>query len=159
MLNHGGGLFGPSRARSRAVERASAQATAAATGEAATAPVRVTIVHVAAVVTEVFGSPYVQKVRQLPLQGKLALCTLLLLQEARRGRDATLGDLQSVYLALCKHRGLVGAVSRSEFCDLCSNLEAGTTLSRGPRCAAARRWGMLTGDGCCFRDVWPEQAV
>jgi len=132
------GLVHSCRARSRAVDRASVQATAAATGEVAKAPVRVTIAHVAAVVTEVFGSPYVQKVRQLPLQGKLALCTLLLLQEARRGRDATLGDLQSVYLALCKHRGLVGAVSRSEFCDLCSNLEAGTTPNRVRRCSVPR---------------------
>ena len=108
------------RAR-RALERATASANGGPV-------VQVTLAHVAAVVAEVFGSPYVQKVRQLPFHGKLALCTLVLLQQARRVRDIALGDIQRVYAALCKHRGLVGTVSRSEFFDLCSALESGACV-------------------------------
>jgi Cdc6-like AAA superfamily ATPase len=104
----------------RSVDRA-----VAASASASASAVRVTMAHVAAVVVEVFGSPYVQKIRGLPVHGKLALCTLLLLLQTRRTRDLDLGDVQAVYLALCKHRGLVGAVSRSEFHDLCSALESG----------------------------------
>ena len=95
--------------------------------------VHVTLAHVAAVVAEVFGSPYVQKVRQLPLHGKLVLCSLVLLQTARRGKDTLLGEVHAAYLAVCNHRGLVGTVSRSEFHDLCSALESGTSVCRSAR--------------------------
>ncbi|XP_064598385.1 cell division control protein 6 homolog [Liolophura sinensis] len=84
-------------------------------------PKKIGITHIASVVSEVYDSKMssAQQERQtIPLQQKLAVCTMLLLSKEGKFKEVTIGKLQETYNKLCKRRQ-VTCVDQSEFFTLC----------------------------------------
>ena len=84
---------------------------------------RVTVLAMQKVLTAIYGSPYLQKVRELSLQQKVLLTSLLLLR-TRGQPQPPIGKAHEVYVALCQNRNLLSPMTRSEYGDASSLLES-----------------------------------
>ncbi len=73
---------------------------------------RITLRHVADVITEVYGCGV--GVREFPLQQKLVVCTLLCVVRGQPRKECILGKLYDSYV---KVNGLSNGVLRSEICN------------------------------------------
>ena len=63
------------------------------------------------------------RIKNLNMQMKLVLCTLVVMKQ-RNSKDFSLGKVHETYICLCKFRNQVAPTQRSEFNDLVSMLEA-----------------------------------
>eukprot|EP01135_Chromosphaera_perkinsii_P007614 Nk52_evm70s914 gene=Nk52_evmTU70s914 len=83
---------------------------------------RVTMSHMSKIISLVFGSPHIQKMKNLSLQQKLVLCSVLLLVRTSINKNEFLvGKVHENYVHICNRKD-VHAVSSSEFNDMCSVL-------------------------------------
>lgn len=87
--------------------------------------IRVTLAHIASVISEVYSSAISSHATQqtFPLQQKLSICSLLLLVKGRANKEVTLGRLYDAYSRVCRHRGLK-CEGESEFVGVCGMLES-----------------------------------
>ncbi len=106
-------------------------------------PVRVTLRHIASVISDVYGSGVTPSNQDaFPLQQKLVVCTLLLMVRGKGVKEVTLGKLHEAYVKVCRHRQLKYE-SESEFVGLCGMLETrGIVTLRGGKEARLTRVGM-----------------
>ncbi|KAF9379498.1 AAA ATPase [Mortierella sp. AD011] len=93
---------------------------------------KVTVEHVKKALISAFGSPIVQKMKALNLHQKIVLAVLVIKSQAITIADREVGKVYEQYAAVCRGSNKVGAISRSEYQDLISMLEAGglVTLSK-----------------------------
>ncbi|KAH9498132.1 AAA ATPase [Bulinus truncatus] len=87
---------------------------------------KVSVMHISKVMSEVYGSS-VQSANsgdhELPLQQKLAICSLLLLVKSGKFKEVPLGKLHETYSTVCK-RQHVAPVDQGEFYSVLSLLDA-----------------------------------
>lgn len=81
---------------------------------------RVTVRHICTVISEVYAS---SQTDSLPLQQKIAACTLLCLVKDGNTKEPTLGKLYDAYLKVCYQKKL-RCESETEFMGVVSMLEA-----------------------------------
>ncbi|KAL8567665.1 hypothetical protein ACOMHN_054476 [Nucella lapillus] len=84
---------------------------------------RVGVGHMARVLGEAYGSSIDRHSAGVPVQQKVAVCTLLLLGRAARLKEVPLGKLHEAYCKVCR-RQQMSPVDQSEFHSLCVLLEA-----------------------------------
>ena len=86
-------------------------------------PLRVTLSHIASVMSEVYSSTTSNSAAQnaIPLQQKLVACALILMVRGQAKKEVTLGKLHEAYTKLCQQRHLKFE-SESEFVGLCNML-------------------------------------
>ena len=99
-----------------------------------TAP-RASIGHVARITSSAFGQGTVQRLQNLNLQQKAAICALISLDRKRRESDIpstpskaknaapTIKQIFDTYCALCRHDNILHPLTPTEFKDVLSNLE------------------------------------
>lgn len=99
-----------------------------------TAP-RASIAHVARITTSAFGQGTVQRLKNLNLQQKAALCALIALERKRRQTDIlstpsksrfaapTVKQAFDTYCTLCRNDNILHPLTSTEFKDVLSNLE------------------------------------
>ncbi|CAH1789591.1 unnamed protein product, partial [Owenia fusiformis] len=88
-------------------------------------PKKITIAHIARVVSEVYGSKVVATPTQqtIPLQQKVLVCTLLLMLKNGKAKEIILGKLHEQYCKICSKRNMTGT-DQSEFLSLCGLVES-----------------------------------
>lgn len=104
---------------------------ACATPEKFGAPVKkIGIAHVMRIINEVYGNRAGSQGSSrgggsgsMPVQQKLAVCTLLLMLKNTKAKEVTIGKLHEKYCVVCK-RQEVAPAKQSEFTSLCSLIEA-----------------------------------
>ncbi|XP_025081051.1 cell division control protein 6 homolog [Pomacea canaliculata] len=80
--------------------------------------------HISKVMSEVYGSSVqAQRSDEIPLQQKLAVCTLLLIIKNSKFKEVPLGKLYETYCKVCR-RQQVAQVDQSEFHSVCVLLES-----------------------------------
>ena len=93
---------------------------------------KVTIAHVSKVISEVYGSRIVNSCGgeqpTIPLQQKLLICTVLLLQKESKLREISVGQLHETYCSICKKRQ-VSQISQEDCLSLCNLLESRGIIS------------------------------
>ena len=99
-----------------------------------TAP-RASIAHVARITSAAFGQGTVQRLQNLNLQQKAAICALIALDRKRREGDIpstpskskhaapTVKQIFDTYCALCRNDNILHPLTATEFKDVLSNLE------------------------------------
>ncbi|PIA19152.1 P-loop containing nucleoside triphosphate hydrolase protein, partial [Coemansia reversa NRRL 1564] len=101
---------------------------------------KVTIMHIAKVLTNLNGSSTTQKLNSLNFQQKLVLCAYVFLTSAAASTDTpskksaasngiTLSDLFAEYCAVCNQLRMLAPVTRSEFFDLVAMMETQGVVS------------------------------
>ncbi|XP_046859561.1 cell division control protein 6 homolog [Xenia sp. Carnegie-2017] len=87
---------------------------------------KVTIAHVSKVISAVYGSRLINtcggEQPTIPLQQKILICTLLLLQKQSKLRELSVGQLHETYRSICKKRK-VSQINQEDCLSLCSLLE------------------------------------
>lgn len=58
----------------------------------------------------------------LPLQQKIVICAILLIENNEKNKDITIGRLHTIYARVCKNRG-ISSLDQSEFFNLCQLIE------------------------------------
>lgn len=95
-------------------------------------PKKVTISHVSKVISEVYGSRIVNSCGgehpTIPLQQKLLICTVLLMQKESKLREIPVGQLHETYCKICKKRQ-VSQISQEDCLALCNLLETRGIIS------------------------------
>lgn len=104
---------------------------------------KIGIPHIARVISEVYGCRVIastQDSESIPLQQKIAVCTLLLLLKKGKkpAKEVTLGNLHNVFQKVCKRYNVV-AVDQSDFINMCSLLD-----TRGIICSKKAKEPRLT---------------
>lgn len=101
---------------------------------ASTAP-RASIAHVARITTSAFGQGTVQRLKNLNLQQKAAICALIALERKRREMEVpstpsksrssapTVKQAFDTYCTLCRNDNILHPLTSTEFKDVLSNLE------------------------------------
>ena len=86
-------------------------------------PLRVTLSHIASVMSEVYSSTASNSTAQnaIPLQQKLVTCALILMVKGQAKKEVSLGKLHEAYVQLCQQRHLKFE-SETEFVGLCNML-------------------------------------
>ena len=91
---------------------------------------KVSVPHVAKTLSQVCsgtglsaGSPAASSGEELPVQQKIAVCSLLLRVRDRAVKQVKLGALHDTYASVCRERH-VSPLAQSEFVDLCRLLES-----------------------------------
>ncbi|KAJ5717444.1 hypothetical protein N7488_003090 [Penicillium malachiteum] len=99
-----------------------------------TAP-RASIVHIARITTSAFGQGTVQRLKNINLQQKAAICSLIALERKRREMDIhstpsksrssapTVKQAFDTYCTLCRNDNILHPLTSTEFKDVLSNLE------------------------------------
>ncbi|KAJ5628209.1 hypothetical protein N7490_010437 [Penicillium lividum] len=99
-----------------------------------TAP-RASIAHIARITTSAFGQGTVQRLKNINLQQKAAICTLIALERKRREMDIhstpsksrssapTVKQAFDTYCTLCRNDNILHPLTATEFKDVLSNLE------------------------------------
>ncbi|RCI05261.1 AAA ATPase [Rhizopus stolonifer] len=101
-------------------------------GNASIPELKVTLKHVMNVMNSAFGSPTVQKLKQLNLQQKIVLGVFYVMIKTKK--DITLGKFRQEYSVLCSDtKTAVSSVSKSELNDLLSMLESSSLINLGKR--------------------------
>ncbi|KAJ8662543.1 hypothetical protein O0I10_001504 [Lichtheimia ornata] len=105
---------------------------------ATTEIVKVSIGHVMKVLQTVFGSPVVQKLKQLGLQQKVVICVLMAMScsssssSSHKKEHITLGRFREEYATLCsKSDGMIKPVSSTELTDVLSIIETSGIVTIG----------------------------
>ncbi|CAO3698663.1 unnamed protein product [Rhizopus stolonifer] len=99
-------------------------------GNANIPELKVTLKHVMNVMNSAFGSPTVQKLKQLNLQQKIVLGVFYVMIKTKK--DITLGKFRQEYSVLCSDtKTAVSSVSKSELNDLLSMLESSSLINLG----------------------------
>ncbi|KAI7858125.1 P-loop containing nucleoside triphosphate hydrolase protein, partial [Circinella umbellata] len=93
--------------------------------------VKVSIPHVMKVLQSVFGSPAVQKLKQLNLQQKIVMGVLMVMARNSKKEQITLGKFRESYTTLCAKSSMITPVSGTELVDLLSNIETAGILTIG----------------------------
>ncbi|KAI7885748.1 cell division control protein Cdc6 [Lichtheimia hyalospora FSU 10163] len=98
--------------------------------------VKVSIGHVMKVLQTVFGSPVVQKLKQLGLQQKVVICVLMTMScsssSSHKKEHITLGRFREEYTTLCsKSDGMIKPVSSTELTDVLSIIETSGIITIG----------------------------
>ncbi|KAJ5938214.1 hypothetical protein N7454_004556 [Penicillium verhagenii] len=108
--------------------------TAMSTYTAMTAP-RASIAHIARITTAAFGQGTVQRLKNLNLQQKAAICALIALERKRREMEIhstpsktrstapTVKQAFDTYCTLCRNDNILHPLTATEFKDVLSNLE------------------------------------
>ncbi|KAF9538682.1 AAA ATPase [Mortierella hygrophila] len=93
---------------------------------------KVTIEHVKRALTSAFGSPMVQKMKNLNVHQLIVLAVLVIKIQAGKTFDCDVGKVFDHYAIACRSSNKIGAVSRGEYQDLINMLEANglVTLSK-----------------------------
>lgn len=93
---------------------------------------KVTIAHVSRVISEVYGSRIVNssggEQPTIPLQQKLLICTILLMQKESKLREIPVGQLHETYCSICKKKQ-VSQISQEDCLALCNLLETRGIIS------------------------------
>ncbi|XP_012935046.1 cell division control protein 6 homolog [Aplysia californica] len=87
---------------------------------------KVTLVHISKVMGDVYGSSVAaasSSENDVPLQQKIAVCSLLLLVKTGRLKEVLLGRLHEAYTKVCRGRHMA-PVDQTEFLSVCLLLEA-----------------------------------
>ncbi|KAJ2852684.1 AAA ATPase [Coemansia brasiliensis] len=87
---------------------------------------KVTLVHIAKVLTNLNGSPTMQKLDALNFQQKLVLCAHLFLAAANKTKklgEMAVSALYTEYRGICSRLNMMAPVTRSEFLDLVAMME------------------------------------
>ncbi|KAJ1751641.1 AAA ATPase [Coemansia sp. RSA 989] len=87
---------------------------------------KVTLMHIAKVLTNLNGSPTMQKLEALNFQQKLVLCAHLFLtasDKAKKLGGMAISALFSEYRGICSRLNMMAPVTRSEFLDLVAMME------------------------------------
>lgn len=97
------------------------------------APKKIGIPHIARVISEVYGCRVIastQDSESIPLQQKIAVCTLLLLLKKGKkpAKEINLGNLHNMFKKVCQRYNVVG-VDQSEFINMCSLLDTRGIIS------------------------------
>ena len=114
-------------------------------------PLRVTLSHIASVISEVYSSTVTSSSAQesIPLQQKLVACTLLLMVRSHPRKEITLGKLHEAYTKVC-HKRRLKFESETEFVGLCSMLATSGIISlkkaKETRLMKVRGTGVLVQD-------------
>ncbi|KAJ5096928.1 hypothetical protein N7456_007649 [Penicillium angulare] len=99
-----------------------------------TAP-RASIAHIARITTSAFGQGTVQRLKNINLQQKAAICTLVALERKRRETEIhstpsksrssapTIKQAFDTYCTLCRNDNILHPLTATEFKDVLSNLE------------------------------------
>ncbi|KAJ5554284.1 hypothetical protein N7513_004243 [Penicillium frequentans] len=99
-----------------------------------TAP-RASIAHIARITTSAFGQGTVQRLKNINLQQKAAICTLIALERKRREMEIhstpsknrssapTVKQAFDTYCTLCRNDNILHPLTATEFKDVLSNLE------------------------------------
>ncbi|ELT90542.1 hypothetical protein CAPTEDRAFT_148720 [Capitella teleta] len=90
-----------------------------------TVPKKIGVAHILRIVNTVYGSKVSSQpgqVETIPLQQKLAMCTLLMVVRQGKGKETTLGKFHEFYSSVCKGQKLQ-PVDQSEFFTVCSHME------------------------------------
>lgn len=99
-----------------------------------TAP-RASIAHIARITTSAFGQGTVQRLKNINLQQKAAICSLIALERKRREMDIhstpsknrlsapTVKQAFDTYCTLCRNDNILHPLTATEFKDVLSNLE------------------------------------
>ncbi|CDS05551.1 hypothetical protein LRAMOSA08079 [Lichtheimia ramosa] len=103
---------------------------------ATTEIVKVSIGHVMKVLQTVFGSPVVQKLKQLGLQQKVVICVLMAMScsssSSHKKEHITLARFREEYTTLCsKSDGMIKPVSSTELTDVLSIIETSGIITIG----------------------------
>lgn len=108
--------------------------TSMASYNALTAP-RASIAHIARITTAAFGQGTVQRLKNLNLQQKAAICALITLERRRREFEVpstpsksrasapTVKQAFDTYCTLCRHDNILHPLTATEFRDVLGNLE------------------------------------
>lgn len=93
---------------------------------------KVTIEHVKRALTSAFGSPMVQKMKNLNIHQQIVLAVLVITIQVGKTIDCDVGKVFDHYAIACRSSNKIGAVSRGEYQDLINMLEANglVTLSK-----------------------------
>lgn len=89
-------------------------------------PKKISVPHILKIVNEVYGTRVaVQSGQQqtIPLQQKLAVCSLLLLRKHGKVKNTSVGKLHETYKKVCQRQNMAG-VDQSEFVSMCGLVEA-----------------------------------
>ncbi|XP_028393017.1 cell division control protein 6 homolog [Dendronephthya gigantea] len=93
---------------------------------------KVTIAHISKVISEVYGSRIVNSCGgeqpTIPLQQKLLICTILLMQKESKLREIPVGQLHETYCNICKKRQ-VSQINQEDCLSLCNLLETRGIIS------------------------------
>ncbi|KAJ1773834.1 AAA ATPase [Coemansia sp. RSA 1813] len=118
------------------------------------APLKVSIMHIAKVLTSINGSPIAQKLEALNFQQKLVLCAYASLaradtpvtskRPAAAGNVIAVASLYSEYVSICSRLSMLAPVTRTEFLDLVAMMETQGVVTieaskAGRRCGVRRR--------------------
>lgn len=110
------------------------QATTMSSYTPVTAP-RASIAHIARITTSAFGQGTVQRLKNINLQQKAAICSLIALERKRREMDIlstpsknrlsapTVKQAFDTYCTLCRNDNILHPLTATEFKDVLSNLE------------------------------------
>ncbi|KAJ1737918.1 AAA ATPase [Coemansia sp. Benny D160-2] len=151
-----------SKRRAKSVDKENAAAAAAADAAQTQKPasLKVTIMHIAKVLTSLNGSPIAQKLEALNFQQKLVLCAYTSLartdaptphkRPAAASNVIAVASLYSEYVSICSRLSMLAPVTRTEFLDLVSMMETQGVVSveaskAGRRCGAGRRIAATAG--------------
>ncbi|KAJ2559087.1 AAA ATPase [Coemansia sp. RSA 1933] len=142
-----------SKRKAKSVDKENVSTTAAAPG-ATPAPLKVSIMHIAKVLTSLNGSPIAQKLEALNFQQKLVLCAHASLARAdaptptKRPADSGsvigVASLYAEYVSVCGRLSMLAPVTRTEFLDLVAMMEAQGVVAveaskASRRCGVRRR--------------------
>ncbi|KAJ2665120.1 AAA ATPase [Coemansia sp. RSA 1200] len=149
-----------SKRRAKSVDKENTAAAADAAQTQKPASLKVTIMHIAKVLTSLNGSPIAQKLEALNFQQKLVLCAYTSLarteapaphkRPAAASNVIAVASLYSEYVSICGRLSMLAPVTRTEFLDLVSMMETQGVVSVetskvGRRCGAGRRIAATAG--------------
>ncbi|KAJ3182876.1 AAA ATPase [Gaertneriomyces sp. JEL0708] len=100
---------------------------------------KVTVKHILSATTNVFGSSNVHRMKNLSLQLKMVLCSLVVLGRQKRV-EASLVKLYETYVRLCRTRDVgIIPVTKTELQDLITNLETSGLVTIMQKRSTGRR--------------------
>jgi cell division control protein 6 len=106
----------------RSALSAARQEAAQATDEGQPAGNRVCMNHMADALSQVFKSPVVDTVRDLPSDEKMVLCAFVLLLRSSGLSEVSHGELSDHYLELCRQQSVKSTLNKLQFDSACTAL-------------------------------------
>ncbi|KAF9189953.1 AAA ATPase [Haplosporangium sp. Z 767] len=85
---------------------------------------KVTVEHMKKALASAFGSPMVQKLKELNVHQKIVLAVLVMKMQSGKMTDCEVGKVFDQYAITCRSSGRISGVNRGEYQDLINVLEA-----------------------------------
>ncbi|KAG0247764.1 AAA ATPase [Mortierella polycephala] len=85
---------------------------------------KVTVEHMKKALASAFGSPTVQKLKELNVHQKIVLAVLVMKMQSGKMADCEVGKVFDQYATTCRSSGRISGVNRGEYQDLINMLEA-----------------------------------